>query len=88
MVGDEGAAHTDAVPEAREMVRHPAHYNFAKHEVIDVLHDWQLPYPLSDVIKYLTRAGKKDPNTEIQDLEKARFYLDYRIKQLTTENGE
>jgi hypothetical protein len=35
-----------------------------------------------NAIKYITRAGHKDPNKEIEDLEKAVFYLNYEIKRL------
>lgn len=75
----EDTAPTNVEP---EMVNHPAHYNFGEHEVVEVLHDWQLPYPLDDVVKYIARAGKKDPAKELQDLEKARFYLNFRVAKL------
>lgn len=71
-------------PSENAMVVHPSHYTFGKYEVIDVLNDWQLPYPLDNVVKYSARAGKKgeDLQKEIEDLEKARFYLNYRIAYL------
>lgn len=67
-------------------VKHPSHYTFGKYEVIDVLHDWQLPYPLDNVVKYAARAGKKGEDKELEDLEKARFYLNYRIAALGGED--
>lgn len=66
-----------------DVVHHPSHYTFGKYEVVDVLHDWQLAYPLDNVVKYVARAGKKGgPDKEIEDLKKAQFYLAYRIDQL------
>ena len=62
-------------------VNHPKHYTFGKIEVIDVLEDWQLPYHLACVVKYVARAGKKDPSKEMEDLKKAQWYLNRWIEQ-------
>lgn len=69
-----------------DMVNHPAHYTFGKIEVLDVIEDWQLGYNRSCVIKYVARAGKKD--NELEDLKKARFYLDREIKKLEEANED
>jgi hypothetical protein len=63
-------------------VNHPPHYTFGKYEVLDVIEDWGVNYHLGNAIKYLARAGRKDPAKERQDLEKAVFYINRRIKQL------
>ena len=63
-----------------DAVNHPPHYTFGSIEVIDVLEDWQLPHHLANVVKYVARAGRKDPAAERQDLEKARWYLERYIK--------
>lgn len=63
-------------------VERPRHYVEGNIEVIDYIEDKNLGYCLGNVIKYVSRAGKKDPGKEIQDLEKARWYLDRRIKEL------
>lgn len=63
-------------------VNHPGHYTFGKFEVIDVIEDWGLNYNRSCVIKYVARAGRKDPAKEAEDLKKARFYLDREIEKL------
>ena len=65
--------------EQSEKVNHPAHYNSGKYEVLDVIHDWGLGFNLGNVIKYIARADHK--GTPIQDLEKARFYIDDEIKR-------
>lgn len=69
-----------AVPEA---VEHPAHYGGdTPYEVIKVAEAWGLDKDayLFNVIKYVGRADKK--GKQLEDLKKARFYLDRRIKQL------
>lgn len=64
------------------VVTRPAHYNFATYEVLDVIEDWGLDFYSANVLKYIARAGKKSKKTEIQDLEKAAFYLQRKIKSL------
>lgn len=60
-------------------VNHPSHYTSGKIEVIDFIEDQKLPYHLGNVIKYICRAGKKDPTKTLEDLEKAQWYLDRYI---------
>ena len=73
---------TEGTPGSGEAVNHPNHYTFGKFEVVDVIYDWQPPYPLDNVIKYVARAGKKGgPEKELEDLKKAQFYLNYYIAQ-------
>ena len=62
-------------------VNHPAHYTRGKIEVLDFIEDQHLGYHLGQVIKYVCRAGFKDPETRKQDLEKARFYLNREINR-------
>ncbi len=64
-----------------ESVDHPAHYGGKEHpyEAIKVIEAWGLGFCLGNVVKYLSRAGKKSPQTTLQDLEKARWYLDREI---------
>lgn len=66
-------------------VNHPSHYTFGKYEVIDVIEDWGLCYHLGNSAKYIARSGKKDPTKTIEDLKKARFYLDRKITLLESE---
>lgn len=71
---------------SKEMVNHPNHYGGESnvYEVIKVCEAWDLHTDayLFNVVKYVARAGKKDPAKEIEDLKKAAFYLDRRIKLL------
>lgn len=64
-------------------VSHPKHYNSGKIEVIEAIEDWKLNYQRGNAVKYIARAGKKDPAKEIEDLEKARWYLNREIENLT-----
>lgn len=64
-------------------VNHPAHYTFGRFEVIYVIEDWQLGFHLGNVVKYLARAGRK--GNKLEDLNKARWYLDREIGRLESE---
>ena len=67
---------------AHDPVNHPEHYCMGGIEVLAAIEAWDLPYHLGNVVKYVARAGKKDPDTYLQDLEKARFYLDRYIERM------
>ena len=73
--------------EEKEMVNHPQHYKFGdlnQYEVVKVCEAWGLDMDayLFNVVKYVARAGKKDSDKELQDLKKALWYLDRKIKNL------
>ena len=61
-----------------DLVNHPAHYKAGGIETIDFIEAKDLNYRLGNVIKYVSRAGKKDSDP-IQDLEKAAWYLQREI---------
>ena len=63
-------------------VSHPSHYNQGI-EAIDVIESWGLNFSLGNVIKYTLRAPYKDK--EIEDLEKAKWYLEREIIRLKKE---
>jgi hypothetical protein len=68
----------------KEQVDHPEHYGGAEnvYEAIKVIDAWDLGFSLGNTVKYISRAGKKDPTKEIEDLKKALFYLEHHIKTL------
>lgn len=76
----------ETLDEIKKNVEHPSYYGGADnpYEAIKVLREWQLDKDayLWNVGKYLSRAGHKDGNSKLQDLMKARKYLDYRIRLL------
>ena len=72
----------------RKNIERPAHYvEGRKYEPKDVIRDWELNFNLGNVIKYVSRAGRKD--SKIVDLEKAKQYLQFEIDYLqsTTTGG-
>ena len=71
------------IVEKSNNVSHPSHYangwsNGA--EVIDLTE--HLPFCAGNVVKYVCRAGRKDPDKYIEDLEKAQWYLDREIARI------
>lgn len=58
----------------KELVNHPEHYNRGSIEAIEVIEDWNLYFSVGSTIKYIARLGAKD--LEIQELEKAKWYLE------------
>lgn len=68
-------------------VNHPPHYNGGTIEVIDFIEDHGFGFNLGNVIKYVSRAGRK--NNTVEDLEKAKWYLKREIKRLKEQgNGK
>ena len=67
-------------PQVHDAVNHPSHYTRGKIEVIDFIEDQQLPYHLGNVVKYVARAGYK--GDKLEDLKKARWYLDRYINEV------
>jgi hypothetical protein len=67
-------------------VDHPSHYRASTgFETIDVIDAWGLGFSLGNAVKYISRTGFKDPSKAIEDLEKARWYLDHEISRLRRE---
>lgn len=60
-------------------IEHPSHYTDGGIETIDFIEAKKLNYRLGNVVKYVSRAGKKDPETRIEDLKKALWYLKREI---------
>lgn len=63
-------------------VNHPAHYTDGKIEVIDFIEDKALGFCLGNAVKYIARAGKKDPAKILEDLQKAVWYVNHHIETL------
>ena len=62
---------------SHDIVQNPAHYTEGrKYEPIDVIEDWELPFHLGNALKYIARAGRKDPNKVREDIKKAIWYLE------------
>jgi Protein of unknwon function (DUF3310) len=80
-----------------EQVNHPAHYGGADnvYEAIKVIDAWRLGFCLGSAVKYICRHGKKVTEkvapddavaarrAAIEDLKKARWYVDHEIETLS-----
>lgn len=69
--------------ENSDNVSHPSHYAYGWSngaEVIDLTE--HLSFCAGNVVKYVCRAGRKDPDKHVEDLEKARWYLDREIARI------
>lgn len=88
----------DAVKEAEKLykvpldftkpdnINHPAHYTAYKGlEVIDLTE--QMNFNRGNAVKHICRAGLKSPETEIEDLRKAKWYIDKEIDRLLREKS-
>jgi hypothetical protein len=60
-------------------INSPKHYAAGKIEVIEAIEDWKLGFNLGNSIKYIARAGKKDPSKHAEDLKKAIWYLNREL---------
>lgn len=68
-------------------INHPAHYTaYRGIEVIDLTE--QLNFNRGNAVKYIARAGLKDPEKTVEDLQKARWYIDREINRVSTERDE
>ena len=67
---------------ANDQVNHPSHYTQGKIECIDFIMDKKLNFCRGNAVKYIVRAGLKDPAKEVEDLKKAIFYLNAEIKEI------
>ena len=61
-------------------IDHPSHYTQGKIEVIDFLIDQDMNFMAANTVKYICRYRFKD--NPVQDLKKARWYLDRLIKEV------
>ncbi len=72
------------------MVNHPTHYGGSEniYEAIKVIEAWELDFHLGNTVKYISRAGKKDIDKELQDLKKALWYLQRKIDNIEKINQQ
>ena len=63
-------------------INYPAHYTTGKIEVIDFITDKGLNYCRGNIIKYVVRAGIKNAATEVEDLKKAKWYIEREIMRV------
>lgn len=71
--------------ETVDLVNHPPHYKRGGLECIDVIEALRLPYHLGNALKYLWRAGEKDPMKTSEDLRKCIWYIERYVALLKKE---
>ena len=88
VVMDPAVHSNDSVMENKEMVNHPSHYGGDDnlYEAIKVIEAWELDFHLGNTVKYISRAGKKHVEKELEDLLKAKWYLERKIENLKKAN--
>ena len=64
--------------EKKNIINHPEHYTKGI-ETIDYIRSWNMDYVRGNIIKYITRFPYI--GTPLQDLKKAKWYLEYLIKE-------
>ena len=71
-----------------EKVNHPDHYGGESnpYEAIKVIEAWDLNFHLGNVVKYISRAGKKSKNN-VEDLKKAEWYLSRYVQFIQKANN-
>ncbi len=79
---------TGGTGKAPEQVNHPDHYGGKDnpYEAVKVIEAWKLGFLLGNTVKYIARHRHK--KNMLQDLKKARWYLDRQIRQLERNETE
>lgn len=67
-------------------INSPAHYSQSGIEPIVVIDAWKLSFCLGNTVKYIARAPHK--NAQLEDLRKARWYLDHEIRMLEKKESQ
>lgn len=66
-----------------DVINKPSHYcEGRKYEPKDVIRDWDLNFNLGNVVKYVSRNGRKQGESSLKDLLKAKTYLEFEIQEL------
>jgi len=70
-----------SIKQANLSIDHPQHYGGEEnpYEAIKVIESWNLDFALGNVVKYISRAGKK--GSKIEDLKKAQWYMNRAVEQ-------
>ena len=73
---------------ANDIINHPDHYTAGGLDVIDFIEAKGLNYHRGNAVKYIARAGKKNPEKEVEDLRKAAWYLNREIDRITPDEAK
>lgn len=75
-------------PVTNDPVNRPSHYTDGNIEVIDYIEDKKFGFHLGNAIKYISRAGKKNKDKEIEDLKKSIWYIERYIENIEEVNND
>ena len=75
-----------APPKQSDPVNSPTHYTSGGIETIDFIEAKKLNFHMGNAVKYISRAGKKDPLKYIEDLDKAIWFLEREKQRYEKEN--
>lgn len=67
--------------EEQPTISTPSHYQGTT-QPIDLINAQNLNFNLGNVVKYVCRAGKKEGENILSDLEKAKNYINYEIERV------
>jgi len=66
-----------------DIISNPAHYTEGRaYEPKDIIAKYELDFFMGNVVKYISRAGRKNGSSRIEDLEKARQYAIFEQNRL------
>lgn len=68
-------------------INQPEHYTDGGIDTRDFINAKQLNYNVGNAVKYLSRAGKKTGVDYVQDIEKAKSFLEYELSRIKEKNG-
>lgn len=68
-----------------DAINHPEYYNKGDIEVLEFIEDQRMDFVKGSAIKYICRAGGKDPTKEVEDMGKAMFYVRRHIEHCNAE---
>lgn len=71
---------------SNDPVSRPKHYTSYPVEVIQLTE--HLNFCRGNAVKYIARAGLKDPQKEVEDLEKAAWYINREIDRIKGQSNE
>lgn len=69
-------------------IQHPSYYTSGKTEVWDFINEQGLDYFLGNAVKYISRAGKKNKDKFVEDLQKAVIYINKEIEIYERSRGD
>lgn len=71
----------DILNSHEDVINEPSHYKTGRVDVIDFIEDYTNDFRLANVIKYIARAGKKNPDKFEEDIKKAQWYLNRYVEK-------